>query len=172
MSKQLRRDLKIIAILLVTPAVALDMPARKPGLWELNMEFVGRKIPAQAKKQCVDAASNKLMKFEFRRSGARSLCQTGRRQIRHGHDGGLDCTFGDATMTTHAVVTGNFDSAYTVAVTSTREGGRPMPGTAAGGASRMTIAAKWLGPCADGQKSGDIIMANDECARYSAPAAA
>lgn len=50
MSKQLRRDLKIIAILLVTPAVALDMPARKPGLWELNMEFVGRKIPAQAKK--------------------------------------------------------------------------------------------------------------------------
>lgn len=52
MSKQLRRDLKIIAILLVTPAVALDMPARKPGLWELNMEFVGRKIPAQAMAQC------------------------------------------------------------------------------------------------------------------------
>ncbi len=35
-----------------------------------------------------------------------------------------------------------------------------MPGAAVGAASHMTIAAKWLGPCAAGEKPGDVIMSN------------
>ena len=35
-----------------------------------------------------------------------------------------------------------------------------MPGMPADGSSQMTITAKWLGPCAAGQKPGDVIMAN------------
>ena len=161
-SKTMRRDLEIIAILLVTatPAVALDMPARKPGLWELKMDFVGRKIPAQVMKQCVDAASDKLMNSNFG-GQAQEACAK-QEVVKSGTGMTVDsvCTFGDATTTTHAVVSGSFDDAYTVDVTSTREGGRPMPGMAAGGATHMTIGAKWLGPCEAGQKPGDIIMAN------------
>jgi hypothetical protein len=160
--KPMRRDLTIIALLLVTatPVVALDMPARKPGLWELKMEFVGRKIPAQAMKQCVDAASDKLMNSNF--GGAAQEACAKQDVVKSGTGMTVDsvCTFGDATTTTHAVVTGSFDDAYTVDVTSTREGRRPMPGMAAGGATHMTIGAKWLGPCEAGQKPGDIIMAN------------
>ena len=38
---------------------------------------------------------------------------------------------------------------------------RPQtPGLAANGESHMTIAAKWLGPCAAGQKPGDVMMGN------------
>jgi hypothetical protein len=70
------------------------------------------------------------------------------------------CKFSDATTTSHAVVTGSFDSAYTVDVTSTREGGRPMPGATPGAPTHMKIAAKWLGACAADQKPGDIVMAN------------
>jgi hypothetical protein len=70
------------------------------------------------------------------------------------------CKFSDTTTTTHAVVTGSFDSAYTVNVTSTREGGRPSPGASPGGATHMTIQATWLGSCAAGQRPGDVIMAD------------
>ena len=35
-----------------------------------------------------------------------------------------------------------------------------MPGAAPGGGTQMTIAAKWLGPCAAGQKPGDVMMGN------------
>ena len=70
------------------------------------------------------------------------------------------CKVGDATTTTHSVITGSFDSAYTVNVTSKREGGKPIPGMPPGGAMQMTIGAKWLGACAADQKPGDMIMGN------------
>ena len=58
------------------------------------------------------------------------------------------------------MVSGDFDSAYTVEVTSTREGGTAVPGIAPGGETHMKIAANWLGACAAGQRPGDIIMSN------------
>ena len=59
------------------------------------------------------------------------------------------------------MVSGDFNSAYTVKVESKQEGGQSMPGMPPGaGAMKMTIDAKWLGPCAAGQKPGDMIMSN------------
>ena len=69
------------------------------------------------------------------------------------------CQFGGATTTSHSEVTGSFDSAYTVKVTSKRDGAA-MPGMPAGGTTNMTIDAKWLGACKSDQRPGDIIMAN------------
>ena len=54
-------------------------------------------------------------------------------------------------MTSHIVVSGSFDSNYTMTVTS--EGGA-LPA-----ARTMTLEAKWLGPCAADQKR-DTIMSN------------
>jgi hypothetical protein len=42
---------------------------------------------------------------------------------------------GNATTTSHAVVTGSFDSDHTVDVTSTRQGGPPLPGHVPGAAT-------------------------------------
>ena len=66
------------------------------------------------------------------------------------------------TTTSHAVMTGSFDSAYAVDVNSTRKGGPSVPGMAANGGSHMTITAKWIGPCATGQRPGDVTMANGQ----------
>ena len=55
---------------------------------------------------------------------------------------------------------GDFNSAYTVEVTSKREGGRPIPGVAPGGETHMKIAATYIGACAAGQRPGDVIMSN------------
>jgi hypothetical protein len=69
------------------------------------------------------------------------------------------CKAGAVTITSHGVVTGDFNSAYTVKVTSKREGGPPTPGMSADGTSNMTIDAKWAGACKPDQKPGDMIMA-------------
>jgi hypothetical protein len=158
----MRRQLAALAACLVcaSPALALDMPQRKAGLWELTMDFVGRRLPAQVIKQCTDAASDKLMNGNFSGSGA---AHCSKQDVSHsGATMVVDsvCEIAGATTTSHAVVTGSFDSAYTVDVTSTRSGGRPLPGRAAGGATHMRIAAKWLGPCGAGQRPGDMIMPN------------
>jgi hypothetical protein len=58
------------------------------------------------------------------------------------------------TVTSHAEITGDFNSAYTVKSTSRTEGapsGVPRDTT-------TTIEAKWLGACKADQKPGDIVM--------------
>ena len=139
------------------------MPARKAGLWELNMEFVGHKLPVQVMKHCVDAATDKLMNAQY--SGAGQNCSrldVAKSDAKSGAGMTINsvCAAGDFTVTSHSVITGSFDSAYTVDVTSTRVGRPPMPATPVGGATHMKISAKWLGPCEAGQKPGDIIMPN------------
>jgi hypothetical protein len=69
------------------------------------------------------------------------------------------CKIGQGTTTSHSVVSGDFNSAYTVKVTSKREGGPAVPGMPADGTSAMTIDAKWLSACAADQKPGDMIIA-------------
>ena len=61
------------------------------------------------------------------------------------------CTLAGKTAKSHSVITGSFDSAYTMTVTSQ---GDALPS----GSMTMTMAAKWLGPCAADQKPGDMIM--------------
>lgn len=143
-----------------TAAQALDLPTRKAGLWELTMSFEGRSLPPQVMKQCTDAASDRLMNMNFSNSNEMNCAKQDVTKTATGLTIDSVCTFAGATTTSHAEMTGSFDSAYTVAVTSKREGGPPMPGAKPGAETRMSIAAKWLGPCANGQKPGDVIMAN------------
>lgn len=154
------RAIAIALLLSASPAFALDLPTRKAGLWELKMEFQGHNLPAQLMQQCTDASTDKLMTLNFGGAAERN-CQ--KRDVQN--SGGtitVDsvCQFGDATTTSHAVVSGDFNSAYMVQINSTRQGGRPIPGAAPGGETHITIAAKYLGPCASGQKPGDVMMGN------------
>ncbi len=55
-------------------------------------------------------------------------------------------------------MSGDFNSAYTIKITSKREGGLAIPNMPA--ETQITIEAKWTGPCKAGQKPGDVIMAN------------
>jgi len=158
----MRRHLTILVfgLTFAGPALALDMPARKPGLWELKMVIEGGGMPATAMKQCVDAATDKLMNADFGGSNAQACSKQDMKNV--GDTIVIDsvCKFGAGTTTSHSVVRGKFDSAYTIDVTSTRAGGPQMPGGAAGATTHMKIEAKWLGACAAGQKPGDVIMAN------------
>jgi len=155
----MRRQLCIVAACLcaASTAGAAELPARKAGQWEITMEFAGHHLPARTIRQCIDQATDKLMN----KIGGEGSCS--KREFSNvGATMAVDsvCTFGGATTTSHAVVTGSFDSAYTVDVTSTRNGGPPIPGMAPGGAMHMKIAAKWLGPCPADERPGDMMMGN------------
>jgi hypothetical protein len=146
-----------LVILCVAPAAALDLPARKAGLWEMTMTFEGRGMPPQVSQHCIDAETDKQMsaigsgmqkdmcsKQDISRVGSTIVIAS-------------VCKVGPMTMTSHAVVSGDFNSAYTVKSTSKQDGGPTLPGMPA--STSMTIEAKWTGACKADQKPGDIIMA-------------
>lgn len=150
----------LVTLAHAAPAHAVDLPTRKAGLWEMTMDFHNTRLPHQTMKQCTDAASDRLMNMNFAGSNEQACSK---KDIVKSGDGFVidsECTFGAMTTTSHAVVTGSFDSAYAVDVNSTRKGG--PPGMPANGGSHMTITAKWIGPCAAGQRPGDVTMANGQ----------
>jgi hypothetical protein len=156
----MRRRLALVAVCVfaASPAAALDLPARKAGLWELQMNFENRNLPAQTMQHCIDVETDKLMNSMG--GGMRSDMCSKQDVQKVGSTIVVDsvCKAGPATTTSHAVVSGDFSSAYTVKVSSKREGAA-VPGMSAKGESGMTITAKWLGACKADQKPGDIIMA-------------
>jgi hypothetical protein len=161
MSPFLGHRLPLVALCLVAaaPAGALDLPARKVGLWELKMTFEGRNIPPQTMQQCIDAATDKMMN-SVGGGMAQEMCSKQDVQ-KVGNTIVVDsvCQIGPMTTTSHAVISGDFNSAYTVKVTSQRSGGPAIPGMA-DGTSNMTMDAKWLSACKADQRPGDIIMAD------------
>jgi Protein of unknown function (DUF3617) len=128
-------------------AVAADMPARKPGLWEIKMNF--ERIPGQTIQQCIDAETDQIMQSSTSNIGSQNCSK--RDIVKSGNTMTIDsvCSVAGRNATSHAVVTGSFDSAYTMTVASKSDVG---PGI------NMIVAAKWLGPCHADQKPGDMIM--------------
>ena len=143
----------IVVLLGAMPALAAEMPSRKAGLWEVTMSFENRNVPGQTIQQCIDAATDQMMQSS---AGPFAQQACSRRDVQRSATGitiDSTCTIGGKSATLHSEVTGSFDSAYTMKVTLQSEG---MPG----GKMTMTMAAKWLGPCAADQKPGDMIVGN------------
>ena len=144
-------------LICVTPAFALDMPPRKAGLWELKMTLAGQSTPTQTFQHCIDATTDKQMNNV---GGGMSASQCSKQEVqRSGNTVTVDsvCNVGAGTQTSRAVITGDFNSAYTVKVTSKRDGAA-VAGVPA--ETSMTMDVKWLGPCKADQKPGDMIMGN------------
>ena len=138
------------------PAVSDELPQRKAGLWEIKMVMGGRELPFRNIQQCTDAETDAAMSTNL--GGAMgSDCA----QPRISNSGGTitmdsTCKIGSSTTSTRAVITGDFDSAYTIAVMPMPAGGAATAGS--GAQPHMTMHAKWIGPCLAGQRPGDIIM--------------
>jgi hypothetical protein len=140
----------LLVIICVTPALAVDFPTRKAGLWQMNTTTAtGQKVSMQ---ECVDAQTDQAMQSRF---GGISQRNCSKHDVQKSGDTvTIDsvCTIAGHTTNGHVVVTGSFDSGYTMTMTSQTQG-LPAPRT-------VTMTAKWVGPCAAGQRPGDMIMAN------------
>lgn len=143
------KKILFILVLSVTAASAAELPARKAGLWSLSMKNPdGRTVSMQ---QCVDPKTDAALQSM---SGGIAQRACSKRDIqKSGDTTTIDtvCAIAGKTQTGHTVITGSFDTGYTMVLTIQTAG---MP------TRTINMAAKWTGPCAAGQKPGDMIMAN------------
>lgn len=145
--------LGLAAASLAGGVLAADTPKRKPGLWEINTHMEG--MPSMgAIQQCIDKNTDNLMQQQAQKEkpdcSVMEFKQQGNRYTMHSV-----CKMDKTTATTDAVFTGAFDSAYKGDM-HTRYN-PPMQGMSE---SRMSMEARWIGPCKAGQKPGDVIMPN------------
>jgi hypothetical protein len=141
---------------LCSPVLALaappDLPKRKSGLWEIEVQHNGRPMPMGPMRQCIDEKTDDIMKQEaqsadidcsqrdWRRDGDRVTIKS-------------VCKIMGSTATTEGFFAGDFTANYRGEMRTVFD--PPMHGA---GASTMIVSAKWTGPCAAGQKAGDIVM--------------
>lgn len=152
-----RHLLLLTACLLCAPlAHADELPTRKAGLWDIKMQIEGRDLPVSGIQQCTDAATDKLMLSSLSSNGMQACPQ--KNIVGSGNTITIDsvCNVAGGKATTHAVISGDFNAAYTVNVTSKQEGGQAQ--SRLGGVTHITMQAKWVGACAKGQRPGDMIM--------------
>ena len=145
----------LLTLALLTPlaASAVELPIRKAGLWEMKVARTGSPAPDMTMQHCTDATTDKQMSTSF--SPSKDICsKQDVQKTATGYVTDSVCGVAGMTITSHAEITGDFNSAYTVKSTSHSErgpSGVPRDST-------TTIEAKWLGPCKADQKPGDIVM--------------
>ena len=143
--------LGLIAGALAGGALASDAPKRKPGLWEINSHMEG--MPSMgAIQQCIDQNTDDLMQQRAKKDkpdcSVMEVKPQGNKVTMHSV-----CKFEGTTATSDAEFVGAFDSAYKGDINIRYN--PPMHGM---NESKMSVEAKWLGPCKAGQKPGDVIM--------------
>ena len=144
----------ILAGASIAAAATIDLPARKAGQWEMKMTPKTKGAAPQMTTQlCLDAASDKALMAQGLAMSTGCTSQ----QSRDG-SGNLvidaTCDIGGRKNKSHSVVSGDFQSHYTIDIVSDSEGGNPaLPKH-----SEMTQEAKWLGACQQGMKPGDMML--------------
>jgi hypothetical protein len=142
-------------MLAATVAQATDLPVRKAGLWEMKMVRTGSPMPEMTMQHCTDETVDKEMNNNVSPVTKQVCSKQDVQKTATGYVSDSVCNIAGMTTTTHADITGDFNSAYTVKSTARVQGG---PAGAAGHDSTTTIEAKWVGPCKADQKPGDIVM--------------
>jgi hypothetical protein len=120
-----------------------ELPIRKAGLWEMKVLRTGSPAPDMTMQHCTDATTDKEMSTAFSPM-AKDVCS--RQDVQKTATGYVSdsvCGIAGMSITSHAEITGDFNSAYTVKSTSHSE--RGPTGTQRD--STTTIEAKWLGAC-------------------------
>jgi len=150
----MRYVLALITLIFVTSAQAApnDMPARKPGLWEIKMQVPGMPQPMLS-QHCIDEKTDNMLQQQGQ-SQARQQCSKNSMH-KEGNKIILEsvCKFDGTTATTKAVFSGDFSRNYRGEINTTYA--PPMHGMKF---SQQTLEGKWLGACKAGQKPGDVIM--------------
>jgi Protein of unknown function (DUF3617) len=114
-----RLGMAFVVLACAVPALAADLPARKAGLWEMTTTANGRTLPI---KQCIDAATDQAMQANASPASQRSCSK---RDIqKSGDTTTVDsvCTTDGKTLTHHMVITGSFESGYTMTITTQGDG--------------------------------------------------
>jgi hypothetical protein len=114
------------------------------------------KTAPQVMRQCVDAKTDQMMNAFSGGIGAEMCSKQEIRKVGATLVIDAECAVGPMRSVSESVVSGDFNSNYTVRVTTKVEG-LPAAAAALAGGTR-TIQAKWTGACTKGQRPGDIVL--------------
>ncbi|EAQ35124.1 hypothetical protein NB311A_14550 [Nitrobacter sp. Nb-311A] len=143
-----------LLLLCAAPALAeVQLPLRKAGLWDIKVKHEGGRMPPVMVQQCTSEAVDREFTSDFAPSAKQNCSKADIQKNATGYVMDSVCTMAGTTVTAHGETSGDFNSAYTVNVTSHSEGGKLGKQD-----NKITIAAKWTGPCKKGQKPGDVVM--------------
>jgi len=140
--------------LLAAGALAEELPLRKAGLWEMKIVKTGSKLPDMTMQHCTDPTTDKQMSNLVSPLAKQICSKQDLVKTATGYVSDSVCSVSGMSMTTHAEIVGDFDSAYTVTSKSHTDKGP----TGAPLDTKTTIEAKWVGACKPNQKPGDIVM--------------
>jgi hypothetical protein len=135
-------------------ARAEDLPIRKAGLWEMKTVKTGSVLPEITVQHCTDETTDKEMSTAFSPMSKEVCAKHDIQKTATGYATDTECTVVGMTIKSHSDITGDFNSAYTVKVTTHSEKG---PSGAPHDATTV-VEAKWLGACKPDQKPGDMVM--------------
>ncbi|MGO9743795.1 MAG: DUF3617 domain-containing protein [Roseiarcus sp.] len=133
-----------------TGARADDPPLRKAGLWEVTVAVHG---VDRTMRQCVDDASQ-TAQFEIAKSKAASACsqhearRDGNRYIQDSV-----CNFMGTQRSLHSVTTAVSENEFTSVNTTHFD-----PPRAGQSEATTSVTGKWLGPCGDDLKPGEMSV--------------
>lgn len=133
------------------PAAPMGPPKRKLGLWSNTMTTAGVN---QTVKMCLDADSEAKMAGWGEQGGSAQCSKPSFTPTPGGMAFESTCDMGaNGKTVTKGVVTGDFNSKYTMKLTATTTGAAAPQ---ANGVHEMTMDAAWEGPCPAGMAGGDI----------------
>ena len=143
------------ALFLSAEALAIDLPKRKSGLWDVKITHDGSSGPPQTMQMCIDQKTDDMAQ-QMGANVAKQACS--KQDIRR--EGGKIvgesvCKIGATTATSHSVFSGAFDQAYKGEIRT--QYAPPLMGKSE---TMTVIEAHWTGPCKADQKPGDMIMPN------------
>jgi hypothetical protein len=134
------------------PAVADELPHRKPGLWEIVSQPSNPKLHPMTQRLCLDRDTDALL-ARFGVQTGQQACSTldikvsGSRATIH-----AVCSLGSSTLTSDAVTTYSGDSSY-----RTEVHGKFAPAFAGTTDTHTVQDGKWTGACPADMKPGDLV---------------
>lgn len=143
------------AATLAAAAQMLDLPSRRPGLWEISVTIERPSAAAPIVTQmCFDAATERdLMEYGLKASkdncSRLDMKRVGKTWVMD-----FECTFGKMKSASKATISGDFQSTVTVRIEGTTEGG--FAGDKGPQSTLITQAAVWKSADCAGMKPGDI----------------
>jgi hypothetical protein len=150
--------LAALAALLASPAAAqtpsVELPSRRAGQWEIKTLMEGREGgPETVAQTCTDAATERQM-MQLGMGMAGQVCQRyDIRRVGQEYHIETDCQMGPMRAVSRSVMSGDFQSGYSVRI----EGTMTMPGQSQPQATSMVQTARWVGAaCTGGLVPGDI----------------
>src|ERR1700719_339849 len=99
----------LLTLLPAPDARAVEMPIRKPGLWEMKVVRTGSPLPEMTMQHCTDETTDKEMSTAFSPASKEVCAKRDIQKTATGYTSDSECSAVGMTITSHSDITGDFN---------------------------------------------------------------